>query len=180
MTSALRIAATALALTFTATGIQAQDRTPTDNADGTVEFVVDDRQFLLPAAVAEDVLAAVREHADDPQALQQAIRAIVAEHAGCPEYSAGTTAIATEQCPEDVALATAIATLAIDQARGRSASVDAIVRGAAEGNPNLSAGALLAALPATGLNPRAQDAAERQIAQAQATAENPNQISPVQ
>ena len=182
MRGPLTIAATALALTFTAIGIQAQDHTPTDNADGTVALVVDDRQFLVPATVAEDVVAAVRAHADDPQALQQAIRAIVAQHAGCPQHSTVATAIAAEQprCPEDVALATAIATLAIHHAHGRSASVDAIVRGAAEGNPKLSAGAVLAALPATVLNPRAQDVAERQIAQLQATAENPSQISPVE
>ena len=166
MTNTLRKVAAALAalMAFAASGALAQPAVA-ENADGAVAVTVEGRQVMVPAVVADGVVAALRDHADDPRGLRKAIRAVVAEHAGAPD---------------DAELAAAIAALAIFHSRGGSAAVDAIVRGASAGNPKLSAGALLAALPAVKANPRSQQRAERELAQLQATVENPGQISPVQ
>ena len=139
--------------------------TVTEQADGSAAVSVEDSRIVVPAAVVDRVEAAARDHADDPQALREAIEAIIAE------YAPG---------PGDAALASAIAVLAIDRSRARSASIDAVIRGAFAANPNVSSGALLAAVPGLGASPRAQEAEQRRLAQLQATVENPSQISPVQ
>ena len=164
--AAERQLAVVLAPVIVAGGAAAQEQSPvTENADGTVTIGLDDRQFLVPAVVAEDIAAAVRDHADDPQALELAICSIVADRAGGSD---------------DAELATAVAALAIVYARGRSASVDAIVRGALACNQAISAETLLTAIAEAGLDPRAQSAAERQLAELQATLEDQRQISPVE
>ena len=146
-------------------GLQAQaESIVTEREDGAVELNMNGQQVLITAAVAESVTAAVRDHADDPQALRQAIQAIVAEHAGEPG---------------DAELATAIAALAIYRTRARSASADAIIRGASAGNPGVPAGSLLTILPSLKAHPLGQTAGERQLAQLQATVENPSQVSQV-
>lgn len=161
-----RIIAVALAMALSVAATQAlAQATVTEQEDGAMALSIDGRQYLVPARIAEEVILAVSEYADDPQELQQAIRAIVAEHAGNPG---------------DAELATAIAALAIYRSRLSSASTDAIMRGATFANPSVSAPSLLAAVPALGASPRAQQAGERQLAQLQATAENPAQVSPVQ
>ncbi len=156
----------ALAMALFAAATQGLAQTAvTEREDGAMELSMDGQLFLVPADIAEAVAAAVRDHADDPRALRQAIRAIVAESAG----GAG-----------DAELATAIAALAIYRAPDRSAIADAIMRGAAAANPGVSAPILLTILAAPGDNPRTRQARDRRLAQLQATAENPFQISPVQ
>ena len=156
----------AMALALSAATLHAQEQsTVTEQPDGTVAVTVEEGQIVVPAQVAEDVVAAVGEHAEDPQALEQAIREIVAEHAGSAD---------------DADLATAIAALAIFHAGARSATTDAIMRGAIAANPVVPAAALLADLPTLASNPRTDDAAQRQVAVLQATVENPSQVSPVQ
>ena len=164
MSLVLRGAFAALAMTLFATGLHAQP-VVTVQEDGAVAVTVDDMPILVPAVVAEGVAAAVRDHAEDPQELGQAIQMIVANNA------AG---------PGNADLATAIAALAIFHAQPRSAITDAIMRGATAANPAVSVPMLLAALPALDVNPRARQAEDRQLAQLLATAENPAQISPVQ
>lgn len=133
--------------------------------DGTVELSVDGLQFIVTAMVAESVAAAVRDHADDPQALEQAVEAIVAEHAG----ESG-----------DTERATAITALALYYARGSSASIAAIMRGAVAGNTNAPSGTLVALITALQAQTGAQEAEEQRSARLQATIENPGQVSPVQ
>ena len=178
-TAVRRMAAVALLLTVATSGVQAQEQAPvtentdgtvtvvlvTENADGTVTVVLEDRHFLISAVVAEDVAAAVRDLADDPQALEQALASIVALHAGDAD---------------DAEQAAAIAAFAILHTVGRSASVDAIVRGALVGNRNIPAGTLLAAITVAGLDRRERTDAERQLAELQATLEDSRQISPVE
>lgn len=135
-----------------------------EREDGAVELNISGQQVLVEAAVAESVTAAVRDHADDPDALRQAIQAIIAEHAGKSD---------------DAELATAIAALAIYRAQARSASTDAIIRGASAANPSVPSGSLITMLPSLKAHPLGQTAEERQLAQLQATVENPSQVSQV-
>ena len=168
MRVALRNAAAAalVALTFAATGAQAQTQTPlTVNTDGTVALSLGNRQFLVPGAVAERISAVLRANTENPQALRQSICTIVAQYAGSPD---------------NVELATAIVVLAIYHARGRSASVDAVLRGAVACNPALAAETLLALSSAPELNPREQETPRKQAERLQATAEDTGRVSPVQ
>lgn len=138
----------------------------TEQADGTVVVTLDERQVIVPASVVADVTSAVRDHADDPDALRLAIRMIVAEHAGSPDTAN---------------LASAIAVVAIFRAGVGSASADAIMRGATFGNPGVSAAAVLSVLPEIRpIEAGTPEAAQTQLAQLQATVENPSQVSPVQ
>lgn len=165
MKASIALKGTLVVLAMLAAGLEAQAQsTVTELGDGAVELSVGERQFLIPAEVAESVAAAVRDHAGDPVELRQAIEAIVAEHAGQPG---------------DAELATAIAALAIHHARARSASVDAILRGVIARNPSVPAESLVTILPSLKAHPLGQTAAERQLAQLQATVENPSQISQV-
>lgn len=144
----------------------AQEQAPvTENADGTVTVVLEDLQFLIPAVVAEEVIAAVRDLADDSQALEEALYSIVVRHAGGSD---------------DAEQAAAIAAFAVSRAGGRAASVDAIVRGALDGNGDIPAAALLAAIAEAGLDPRARTDAEQRLAELQATLEDPRRVSPVE
>lgn len=161
-----RSALAAMALAISAASLQAQAQsTVTEQPDGTVAVTVEERQIVVPAQVADEIVVAVGEHSEDPQALEQAVREIVAEHAG----SAG-----------DADLATAIAALAIFHAGVRSSTTDAIMRGAIAANPVVPAAVLLAELPTLPTTPRTEDTAQRQLAVLQATVENPSQVSPVQ
>ena len=138
----------------------------TERGDGAVELAVGDRQFVLSASVAGRLYAAVRDHLDDPGTLSRAITAIIDD---CAE------------CRADAGQVEAIVAFALFYARGRSAAVDTILRAATASDPDLSGEYLLALLP---LLPRTvtpgPDAAEEELAQLQATVENPSQISPVQ
>lgn len=166
MTSMARGAMVAMALALSAATLHAQEQsTVIEQPDGTVAVTVEERRIVVPAPVAEDVVVAVGEHSEDPQVLEEAIGAIVAEHAGSAD---------------DADLAAAIAALAIFHAGVRSSSTDAIMRGVIAANPEVRAGPLVAALPTLGSNPRLEDAAQRQLAVLQATVENPSQVSPVQ
>ena len=152
------------AMAMLAVGAQAQG-VVTERDDGTVVLSTDTGQFVLPADIADRVTAAIAEHKDDPDALRAAIRAIVVEHAGGSD---------------DTELVTAIAVFAIFHARADSSSVNAVIRGATDGNRQLAVGTVLTALPGLERSPRAQAAAEQQVAQSQATIENPAQVSPVE
>lgn len=143
----------------------AQNTVVSEQADGSVIVSMESGQLAISATVADAVELAVREHADDPEALRQAIRALIGQNA------AGSGA-------SD--LATAIATLAVFHAGTDSASIAAIVHGASEGNSNVSGGAMLAAIPALSAGGNSLEADERELASAQATVENPSQVSPVQ
>ncbi|WP_446830498.1 hypothetical protein [Candidatus Foliamicus sp.] len=137
----------------------------TEEADGSVSVSIEQERFTVPAPVAAAVRDAVRNHSDDPDALQSAIRAVIAEHAAGPDAAD---------------YATAIAALAISLSRARSASVDAVLRGAAAANPAVSVATLLTALPDLRGVPRTREDADERMVLLQATVENPSQISPVQ
>lgn len=136
----------------------------TVQADGSVAVALENERFVVLGSVAEAVEAAVRENADDPEALRLAIRAIVAEYAGEPG---------------DAGLATALAALAVLHAGSNSSSIAAIALGATQGNSAVSGGSLIAVVPAL-REASPGESAERELARAQATVENPAQISPVQ
>ena len=146
--------------------LQTQAQTPvTGLTDGVVKVSVDGRQLLVPADIDEVLVVAVRDNVNDPQALRQAIQAIIAEHAGTPD---------------DVDLATAISVVAIYYAGVRSAATDAIIRGASDSNPSVSAEMLLATLPVLRARPQGRVAAEKWRSHLQATVENPSQVSRVE
>ena len=147
-------------------GVQAKaQEAVSEQGDGSVAVSVEGEQFVVSASIAAAVAAAVGEHSDDPEALKEAIRAIIAKNA------AGS---------DDTGLATAIAALAIYHARTGSASIAAIVQGATVANPDVRAGAILAVMPTLRAEVNAQEAVWRQLAQLRATVENPSQMSPVQ
>ena len=135
-------------------------------ADGSVAVSIEDERFVIPAPVAEAVELAVTENADDPEALRLAIQAIISQNAGAPE-AAG--------------LATAIAAFAVFHAGSNSPSIAAIALAATGGNSGVSGGSVIAAIPTLRAESGSpEEAVEREIAQAQATVENPAQVSPVQ
>ena len=144
--------------------VQAQE-TVTEQADGSVAVTIEGEQFLIPAPVAEAVERVVLEYADDPAGLRDAIGAIVSENAGNPA-AAG--------------LAAAIATLAVFHAGLDSPAIAAIALGASQGNRDVAGESLIAAIP--GLRPERSpgEAEEEALVKAQATVENPSQVSPVQ
>lgn len=141
------------------------EATVTERDDGTVALAAGERQFVVPAAIAETVATAVRDLADDPAELRSALAKIIEECA---------------DCQTDASQVEAVVALAVFHARGRSSSIDAILRAAAASQTVVSGAALLTLLPALqGATPPG-DAAREELAQLQATAENPSQISPVQ
>lgn len=154
----------ALAVFALWSAVQAQD-TVTEQADGSVAVTIEGEQFLISAPVAEAVERAVLEHADDPAGLRDAIGAIVSENAGNPAAAS---------------LAAAIATLAVFHAGSDSPAIAAIALGASQGNGAVAGESLIAAIP--GLRPESSpgEAFEESLVQAQATVENPSQVSPVQ
>lgn len=148
------------------TGVQAQTGySVTEQADGSVAIVMEEQRFVISASVAQEVELAVNDHADDPEALRQAIGDIVGRNAA----DAG-----------QADLATAIAALAVFYAGPDSSSVAAIGLGVTEGNPAVSGAAVIAAIPALRSEPSAAESEEQEMIRAQATVENPAQISPVQ
>ena len=137
----------------------------TEQADGSVTISVEGEQFVIPAPIAEEVELAVRDNGDDPEAIRQAIRAIVSQNAGDSESTG---------------LATAIASLAVYFADSNSSSIAAIGLGVTQGNPGVSGGVVIAAIPALRAQPGPEEIAEQELVRAQATVENPSQVSPVQ
>ncbi len=137
----------------------------TEQADGSVTISVEGEQFVIPAPIAEEVELAVRDNGDDPEAIRQAIRAIVSQNAGDSESTG---------------LAAAIASLAVYFADTNSSSIAAIGLGVTQGNPGVSGGVVIAAIPALRAEPGPDEIVERELARAQATVENPSQVSPVQ
>lgn len=158
----------AMAVFALSVGVQSQTQGGygvTEQADGSVAVVMEEERFVIPASVAQEVERAVGDHADDPEALRRAIGDIVGRTAG----DAG-----------EADLATAIAALAVFYAGPNSSSVAAIGLGVTEGNPAVSGAAVIEAIPALRSEPSAAEAEEQQVIRAQATVENPAQISPVQ
>lgn len=148
-------------------GAQAQERSTTsaERANDGVVVRLGTERIVIPTPLAEAVERAVREYADHPGALEQAIHAIISRRAG----GANSTS-----------LAAAVATFAILRAESNSALIAAIMRGAAQGNPKLSIETIFAALPALQGERNPEQVGERELIQAQATVENPSQVSPVQ
>lgn len=137
----------------------------TEQADGSVAISVEGERFVVPAPIAEEVELAVRGNEDDPEAIRQAIRAIISENAGNSESTG---------------LATAIASLAVYYADTNSSSIAAVGLGVTQGNPGVSGGVVIAAIPALRAKPGPEEIAEQELVRAQATVENPSQVSPVQ
>ena len=136
-----------------------------EQKDGSVSVSVQGEQIVVPASVADAVEAAVAEHSDDPEALQEAIRSIIAE------YAAGSN---------DVTLALAIAMLTISQVGSDSVAIASIITGTVAANNEVSAESIIEVMPTLSAEGNAQEDAEEQVAQLQATVENPFQVSPVQ
>ena len=140
-------------------------QTVSEQTDGSFSVSVQGEQIVVPALVADAIAAAVAEHSDDPQALQEAIRSIIAE------YAAGTN---------DVTLAVAIAVLTISQVGSDSAAIASIITGTVAANNEVAVESIIQVMPTLSAEVDAQEAAEEQLAQLQATVENPFQVSPVQ
>ena len=165
ISTSLRILATMAVFALLA-GVQAQTGySVSEQADGSVAVVMEEERFVISAAVAQEVELAVNDYADDPEALRQAIGDIVGRNAA----DAG-----------EADLATAIAALAVFYAGPNSSSVAAIGLGVTEGNPAVSGSAVIEAIPSLRSEPSAAETEEQEMAQAQATVENPAQVSPVQ
>ena len=126
------------------------------NVDGSVSITIDAQEATVSATLADRILDALRENAGDPQALQAAVQAIVADNAGGENRAA---------------LASAIAAFAAFMSSGDSEVVAAIVSGAAAANPAVSTQDLLRILPDTtaGSLPPPQPGVR-------STAENPQQV----
>ena len=127
------------------------------NVDGSVSITIDGQEVTVSATLAGSIIDALRENAGDPQALQAAVQAIVADNAGGENRAA---------------LASAIAAFAASMSSGDSQVVAAIVSGAAAANPAVSMQALLLILPETtagGSLPPPQPGVR-------STAENPQQV----
>lgn len=147
-------------------GVQAiAQQTVSEQTDGSVSVSVQGEQIVVPASVADAVAAAVAEHGDDPEALQEAIRSIIAD------YAAGSN---------DVTLALAIAVLTISQVGSDSVAIASIITGTVAANNEVSAESIIEVMPSLSAEGGAQEDAEEQVAQLQATVENPFQLSPVQ
>ncbi len=136
-----------------------------EQADGSVTISMEGEQYVIPGPLAEEVELAVRDNGDDPEAIRQAIRAIVSQNAGDSESTG---------------MAAAIASLAVYYADTNSSSIAAIGLGVTQGNPGVSGGVVIAAIPALRAQPGPEEIVERELARAQATVENPSQVSPVQ
>ena len=140
-------------------------QTVSEQTDGSMSVSVQGEQIVVPASVADAVAEAVAEHGDDPEALQEAIRNIIAEYAAASN---------------DVALALAIAVLTISQVGSDSAAIASIITGTVAANNEVSAESIIEVMPSLSAEGGAQEDAEEQVAQLQATVENPFQVSPVQ
>ena len=164
--SGIKVFAALATLSVLLAGAQAAAQSAIDvQTDGSVAVGIEGERFVIPAPVAEAVERAVAEHADDPEALRLAIQAIVGQYAGASE-SAG--------------LATAIAAFAVLHAGSNSPSIAAIALGATQGNSGVSGGSVIAAIPTLRAESSPEEAIERELVRAQATVENPAQVSPVQ
>ena len=140
-----------LILSFT---VQAQTEV-VRNVDGSVSITIDGQEVTVSATLADRIIDALRENAGDPQALQAAVQAIVADNAGGENRAA---------------LASAIAAFAAFMSSGDSEVVVAIVSGAAAANPAVSTQDLLRTLPDTTAGSLPPQPGVR------STAENPQQV----
>lgn len=99
-----------------ATGAQASI---VENVNGGFSVAVSGQIVVIPENVATSVIGALGEARNNSADLEEAMKAIVAAHAG-----------GADNAP----LATAIAALAISRSGGSSAAVTAIINGVAQGN----------------------------------------------
>ena len=97
-------------------------------------ITIDGQEVTVSATLADRIIDALRENTGDPQALQAAVQAIVADNAGGENRAA---------------LASAIAAFAAFTSSGDSEVVAAIVSGAAAANPAVSTQDILRTLPDT-------------------------------
>ena len=151
-----------LILSFT---VQAQTEV-VRNVDGSASITIDGQEVTISATLADSIIDALRESAGDPQALQAAVQAIVADNAGGENRAA---------------LASTITAFAAFMSNGDSEVVTAIVSGAAAANPAISTQDLLRILPDTtagSLPPQPGTTAGASPPQpgARGTAENPQQV----
>ena len=152
-----------LILSFT---VQAQTEV-VRNADGSASITIDGQEVTVSATLADRIIDALRENTGDPQALQAAVQAIVADNAGGENRAV---------------LASAIAAFAAFTSSGDSEVVAAIVSGAAAANPAVSTQDILRTLPDTtagSLPPQPETTAGTSPPQpgARGTAENPQQVA---
>ena len=137
------------------------------NVDGSVSITIDGQEVTISATLADSIIDALRENAGDPQALQAAVQAIVADNAGGENRAA---------------LASTITAFAAFMSSGDSEVVTAIVSGAAAANPAVSTQDLLRILPETTAGslppPQPETTAGASPPQpgARSTAENPQQV----
>ena len=135
--------------------------TETDNGDIYVIVEEAEAPHIISAPVVQAVNDAVIQYADDPEGLQQAIRAIIVEHA------AGQTSIN---------LATAVAIFTASKVKNNAQLLTAVALGASKGNPGISGGSLIASIPLLSSKPGPEEVIEHEIVRTQATVENPAQV----
>ena len=171
------VGALALVLTF-----GALIATAAENEAEAATIVVDGKQVILDAALVQQVAAALNEHGNDAAALEQAIAQIVQDNASGAENQE---------------LAKAILGLAVSMSSQEADTIAAIVAGVQAGNGSISAGDLLAALPAEGDSSDGADSsddggssegedestassdADSTASESLAASENAQQVSPV-
>ena len=133
------------------------------NSDGSIVVTIDDREIVISTDLAASIAELLVDHGNDPNALETALRELVAANAGSAD---------------DMVLATAIAVYAILVSNGDSDVVTAIIDGTVEGNPSAVPQVLLSAL--TRSDPGVVAEITRTEPESQDTVEDPNEdISPV-
>ena len=171
------VGAFALVLVF------AEPRATAAESEGdSATIVVDGQAVTLDAALVQQVAAALNEHGNDAVALEQAIAEIVQANASGAQNQA---------------LAKAILGLAVSMSSQEADTIAAIVAGVQAGNGSISAGDLLAALPAEGDSSDGADSsddggssegedestassdADSTASESLAASENAQQVSPV-
>ena len=171
------VGALALVLVF------AEPRATAAESEGdSATIVVDGQAVTLDAALVQQVAAALNEHGNDAVALEQAIAEIVQANASGAQNQA---------------LAKAILGLAVSMSSQEADTIAAIVAGVQAGNGSISAGDLLAALPAEGDSSDGADSsddggssegedestassdADSTASESLAASENAQQVSPV-
>ena len=140
----------------------------TETDDGNPSIVIETPIIVSDIAVPEIIVQAIEDaiaqFSGDPVALQQAIRAIIQEHASGQE---------------NIAFATAITAIAASRVSGDSQLLTAIALGASQGNPGVSGASMIASIPELRSEPGPEEVRAEERALSQATVENPaNIISP--
>ncbi|MCY4150000.1 MAG: hypothetical protein OXF73_11775 [Gammaproteobacteria bacterium] len=137
--------------------------TNNDNSPVVIETPIVVYGVAVPELIVKAIDDAIVQYSNDPEALQQAIREIIREHA-------------SDQASID--FATAITAIAASRVTGDSQLLTAIALGATQGNPGISSAAMIESIPELRSEPTPEERIEQNIALSQATVENPAQVSP--